>query len=82
MYHKLSTVNVAKSKTKQQAFVMYYDSLIMDAHKKHITKAYMGIVTKTGLKSSQKMLGVGINLGMKKKSSKKFPLVTAQRMVF
>jgi len=76
VYHKLSAVNVALSKDRQQVFVMYYDSLTMEARIKHIMKTYLRIVTKTGLRSLQRMLGVGIGLGItKKKTSKKSPLV-------
>jgi hypothetical protein len=76
IYHKLSAVNVALSKDRQQAFTMYYDSLTIEARTKYITKTYLRIVTKVGLKSLQRMLGVGIGLGItKKKPSKKCPLV-------
>jgi hypothetical protein len=75
-YNKLYSVSVTSSTSRKQAVIMYYDSLTIEARTKIITKTYLRIVTKQGLSSLQKILGVGVGLGIvKKRPTSKVPLV-------
>jgi hypothetical protein len=76
LFHFLSGVSATSSDARKQAVTMYYDSLSLEAKSRHITKTSLRIVTKQGLQRMQRMLGLGVGLGLtKKKPTKKQPLV-------
>lgn len=74
--HRLSSETMISSDARKQTFILYYDTLGMEARANYITKTHLRIVTKPALSLLQQMLGIGVGLGLtKRRPTKKSPLV-------
>jgi hypothetical protein len=73
--HKLSSDSIIYSNPRKQAFILYYDTLAMEARTNHVTKTHVRIATKAALSLLRKILGIGVGLGLtKRKPTKKNPI--------
>jgi hypothetical protein len=74
--YKLRGVAAVLSAPRKQSFVVYYDSLSMEARCSHVTKTLLRIVSKEGLCRLRLILGSIIGLGLtKRKPTKSNPLI-------
>jgi hypothetical protein len=75
LFHVLSVVRVSAAASQKQAFIMCYYSLTLEAKTEHITKTYLQTVTKQGLQTLNKVLGIRVGLRLPKKKPAKRALL-------